>query len=346
MRAIRHLAFDVTEVSQVGQVRRAAAVIADELGLDAVAAGRVALVATELGSNLVKHAKKGRLMVAPVKGDNGQDMVELLSVDHGPGIADLSACMVDGFSTGGTPGTGLGAIRRLSDEFEAFSLAPHGTVMMARVGARTGSGMEPAPYVAKASGFSVGAVNLALEGESISGDAWAIEIDGARAALMVADGLGHGPSAAEASQAAVGLFQKVPFEGPSKVLEQVHQALRSTRGAAVAMADVDMNRQAVSFCGVGNIAGRLISGVQDRSLASQHGTAGVQIRRLQDVPYDWPAHGLLIMHSDGLTARWHLEDNPALLRQHPTVVAAWLLRDHSRGRDDATIVVLKWRSAA
>lgn len=342
----RHIAFDVHEVSQVGQVRRAAALVADQVGLDEVAAGRVALVATELGNNLVRHAKKGRVLMAPVKADNGQEMVELLSLDHGPGIADLSACMVDGYSTGGTPGTGLGAVRRLSDEFEVFSLMPHGTVIMARIGTRVGAGLAPPPHVTQPSGFAVGAVTLALEGESVSGDAWAIQVEGSRAALVVADGLGHGPDAAEASHAAIAKFRQMPFEAPSKVLEHIHQTLRSTRGAAVAMADVDLSRQAVSYCGVGNVAGRLISGVSDRSLASQHGTAGVQIRRLQDVPYDWPAHGMLVMHSDGLTARWTLEATPALLRQHPTVVAAWLLRDHSRGRDDATVVVLKWRSAA
>ena len=346
MSVARHLTFEVNEASQVGQVRRAAAHMADEMGLDLVAAGRVALVATELGTNLVRHARRGRLLVAPVVGDNGLPMLEFLSLDQGPGIADLAACMADGYSTGGTPGTGLGAVRRLADEFDAFSTMPHGTVIMARVGVRPGLGASTVmPPAAKAQ-FVVGAVNLAFPGEIVSGDAWAFAADGQRAALLVADGLGHGPEAAEASHEAVRVFRVAPFDAPGKVIDQVHQALRTTRGAAVALANVDLIARKVLFCGVGNIAGRLISGVEDRSMASQHGTAGVQIRRVTDLAYDWPAHGLLIMHSDGLTARWDVKGASALLRQHPTVVAAWLMRDHCRGRDDATVVVVKWRGAS
>jgi anti-sigma regulatory factor (Ser/Thr protein kinase) len=346
MRPACHVAFDVHEASQVGEVRRAAVRIAEGVGFDESAAGRVALVVTELGNNLVRHAQRGRLLIAAVQNDAGALVVEVLSLDHGPGIANVDACMSDGYSTGGTPGTGLGAVRRLSDEFDMFSMKPAGTVILSRVAARLDLNQGAAPtLVASDTEFSVAAVALAAPGEFVCGDAWSVVRDGARAALLVADGLGHGPYAAEASVAAIDVFADIALDGPSEVLEKVHNALRSTRGAAVAMAEIDRTSNVLKFCGAGNIVGRLISGVEDRSLLSQHGTAGVQIGRLQDMRYDWPLHSILVMHSDGLTTRWKLEGAVEILQHHPAVIAGWLLRDHCRGRDDATVVVLKRRSA-
>jgi len=334
-----HESFEISDTSQVGAARRAAVKLAEDLGFDEVAKGRVALIATELGNNLVRHAKQGRMLLGVVEGLNGKSVVELLSVDSGPGVADLEACLVDGYSTGGTPGTGLGAVRRLSDEFDAFSTVPAGTVVLARVAATTAAGSA---FLSKPrSEFDVGAVALPARGETVCGDAWSVVRDGRRLALLVADGLGHGPFAREAAVAAVDEFENASFQGPSEVLGRVHEQLRSTRGAAVAVAQLDRDSNEFAFAGAGNIAGRLISGVVDRSLVSQHGTAGIQIRSLRDVSYPWTEHALLVMHSDGLTTRWSIEESKHLLQRHPSVIAAWLIRDHARGRDDVTVVVLR-----
>jgi serine/threonine protein phosphatase PrpC len=187
----------------------------------------------------------------------------------------------------------------------------------------------------------VGGVALCATGETVCGDAWGVVENGSVASLLVADGLGHGPEASEAAQAAVSEFAAASADSPSRILELVHQRLKPTRGAAVALARLDRNDNSLLFSGIGNIVGRLLSGVDDRTMMSQHGTAGVQIRSLRDMRYDWPDHALLVMHSDGLVTRWNLADAPGLLRRHPTVVAAWLLRDHRRGADDVTVVVLK-----
>lgn len=340
-----HVAFDVHEASQVGEVRRAAVRIAEGAGFDDTAAGRVALVATELGNNLVRHARGGQLLVAAVCNDAGTLVVELVSLDKGPGIANLAACMSDGYSTGGTPGTGLGAVRRLSDEFDMFSLVPAGTVILSRIAARPASRQGAAPAASPvASAFCVGALAVAAPGELVCGDAWSMVQEDQRAALIVADGLGHGPFAADASMAAIDIFARNPFAGPTSVLEKAHATLVSTRGAAVAIAEVDRDTNAVRFAGAGNVVGRLLSGIEDRSLLSQHGTVGAQIGRLQETRYEWPAHAILVMHSDGLTTRWKLEGAVQILQHHPTVIAGWLLRDHCRGRDDATVVVLKRRN--
>jgi anti-sigma regulatory factor (Ser/Thr protein kinase) len=336
-----HVSFHVSDSSQVGEARRAAVQRAESLSLDSVATGRIALIATELGNNLVQHAQGGRLLLGVVQGSQGTDVVELLSIDRGPGVNDLDACLQDGYSTGGTPGTGLGAVRRLADEFDAFSAIPSGTVILARVGAKPKNGS--AINRTAGSGFDVGAVALAAPGEAVCGDAWSVVRDGRRLALLVADGLGHGPIARQAAIAAVDEFEIDTFRGPSAVLLRVHEGLRATRGAAVAMAQLDRDDDEIIFSGAGNISGRLISGVGDRSLMSQNGTAGVQVRSLRDVRYSWPDHALLVMHSDGLTTRWSVDKAHGLLQRHPSVIAAWLVKDHTRGPDDVTVVVLKRR---
>jgi anti-sigma regulatory factor (Ser/Thr protein kinase) len=343
MIAPTHRSFTVQDPSQVGEVRRAAVGLAQELGFDQTACGRVALVATELGTNLARHARNGQLLLAAVSSGAASAMVELLSLDQGPGIANFAKCLADGYSTLGTSGTGLGAVRRLSAEFDAFSHVSSGTVLLARIAASREVGSTPVA-IATASAFCVGAVAVCAPGESVCGDTWELVQDGANAAVIMADGLGHGPLAAEAARAATTVFRRHAGGLPSQVLGQVHLGLKSTRGAAVAMARLDRQEGSMVFCGAGNITSRLISGVEDRTLISQNGTAGLQIRALQDVRYDWPAHALLIMHSDGITTRWHLGDVPGLLQHHPSVVAAWILRDHLRGRDDATVVVVRRQS--
>lgn len=334
-----HRAFDVHEPSQVGEVRREAVALAASLGFDDVAAGRVALVATELGTNLVKHARQGRLLLGAVAGDDGAPQVELLSLDHGPGMPDVARSMADGYSTSGTMGGGLGAVRRLAQVFDVYSRVPDGTVIAARLDARSGapSGVRPA------SGLEIGAVMLCAPGETVCGDAWALVHEGERVTLLVADGLGHGPVAAEAAQAAVQGFARHSDLGPAALIERLHPALRSTRGAAVAVAQADLAARRIAYAGAGNIVGRVLSAVDDRSLMSHHGTVGLAVRRMQDLHYDWPPHAVLVMHSDGITTRWDLSDDASLLQHHPSVVAGWLLRSHCRGRDDATAVVIRPR---
>lgn len=329
-----HRVFAITEASQVGEARRVAAVLAAEQGFDETAAGRLALVVNELGSNLVRHAKKGRLLIG--RGGDADDGLDVLSIDEGPGMADVNACLRDGYSTGGTPGTGLGAVKRLADRFSIFSQPGRGTLISARMRAK------PAAREAAKPRFLIGAVAMAAPGETVCGDAWAVRESGASISVIVADGLGHGPLAAEAGDAACELFATAAGT-PAQVLERAHMVLRSTRGAAVAMAVLDGAAGSVKFGGAGNIAGRVMSGIEDKSLMSQHGTVGVQVRKLTDVDYPWPAHSILVLHSDGIATRWTLGDATGLLQCDPVLIAAWLMRDHNRGRDDATAVVIRRR---
>lgn len=325
-----HAVFPMEDASCVGEARRHAAQLAHECGLDEVRTGALALVVTELATNLLRHAKQGRLLLAmrPARGE-----VEVIAIDHGPGIADVERSLGDGFSTGGTPGTGLGAVRRLAQDFDLHSSVPEGTVIVARVRADG----PPPPE----SAFCIAAVSLAAPGERVCGDGCVFALDGERASLLVADGLGHGPDAAEAARAAIAVFMEDPLREPRDQLREVHAGLRNTRGAAVMMLDADAAAGSVRSAGAGNVVGRLVSGTSDRSILSQHGTAGVTIRRPEEVSTPWPPHALLLVCSDGLETRWKPETLTPVLGRDPALAAALLLRDHCRGRDDATVAVLR-----
>ncbi len=331
-----YLDIAVTESTQVGEARRAATRLATDQGLDETVVGRIAIVVTELGNNLWRHAAHGRLLIGCRTAEHGCQL-EVISIDRGPGMADIARCLRDGYSTGGTPGTGLGAVQRLSTDFSAFSAVGKGTVIVSRTWAPAGSAAGvplPRPRFAHAG------ICLAAPGESVAGDAWDIRIDDGRASVVVADGLGHGPVAAEAADEALRAFAGLRGS-PAAILEGAHPLMRGTRGAAVTVADADAKAGQITYAGAGNISGRVISGIEDRSLVAQHGTLGVQIRKLQDVTTPWPEHALLILHSDGLATRWNLKDVGGLLQCDPAVVAGWLLRDHARGHDDVTVVVLR-----
>ncbi len=335
-----HHVFDVTEPSQVGEARRRSLLLAERLEFDEEDCGRLALVVTELGTNLVRHASGGRLLVAVRAGPAG-DGIEVLSVDSGPGMPDVEHCLRDGVTTSSTPGTGLGAVRRLSDEFAAFSAAPGGTVLLARVFRRRGVVRGGAVQR-----FSHGAVSVPAAGETRCGDAWTIEQRGGRASVLVVDGLGHGPAAETAAQACLAAFAAAPFDVPSDALVRAHAAARGTRGASAAIVQLDADARSITFCGAGNITARLTSGIGDRSFLCQHGTLGLQLAPLQDVSATWPDHALLVMHSDGLTGRWDLRKTPGLLQRDPALIAAWLIRDHIGGRDDATVIVVRATAGA
>lgn len=329
----------VTEASGAGEARRRVQYLAASLGLDETDAGRAALVATELAGNLVKHAARGGHLLAQAAQWSGGAGVEILSLDAGPGMANVARCLRDGYSTAGSPGTGMGAVSRMADEFDVHSAAGVGTVLAARVWA---GGRRDAP----AAGPALAGISLPKPGQEVCGDAWAAAERDGRTVVLVADGLGHGPDAAAASREAVRAFGSAPGSDPVELLERVHGALRSTRGAAAAVAVVDREARTLRFAGVGNIAASVLAGGESRSMVSLGGIVGHEARRIQAFDYAFPAGALLVLHSDGLGSRWTLDRYPGLAARDPLVVAGVLFRDFVRGSDDATVVAVRDTPAA
>ncbi|MEU9382308.1 ATP-binding SpoIIE family protein phosphatase [Streptomyces sp. NPDC048279] len=322
--------------------RAAAATLARRLGLTSHRCAEVALAVTEAATNLQRHAVDGALLLRVVRSE-GEAGVEFLTIDSGPGMADVPAALSDGTSSAGTLGIGLGAVSRLSDHFDLHSVPGRGTVMTARFWPRTADGRAvltrpPAP--------SAAGVTRPISGESVCGDAWAVRTVAAGSEppvvlVMLCDGLGHGPLAARAGQAAVKAFHEARDPSPEGVLNTVHPALRGTRGGAVAVARIEPGPGRVLYCGIGNISGFLIGDGPRRALLSAPGIVGAHMRRLRTFEEPLPDHGALVMHSDGLTERWDHAALPGLLGHSPLVVAGHLLREAGVRRDDASVVVVK-----
>ena len=311
-------------------VRRAADELARHAGFADTRAGQTSLIVTELATNILKHAQRGEILLTQCRAGSRRG-VEVLAVDWGAGFRNVDAALSDGYSSAGTLGQGLGAVRRIADEFEVFSQATKGAVVFARIWVDAGAPDRPA--------FQVGGISIAKTGEVMCGDQWSAEVGRHHAAMIVADGLGHGPIAAEASIAAINVFERDPMRSPTATLEEVHQALRPTRGAAVGIAAIEFERDIAVFAGLGNITAAIVSGSVRRSLVSQNGTAGHVARRLQEFTYPMPPASALVLHSDGLTTHWDPGGNQDLWLRHPSIIAGALYRDCSRRRDDVTVVV-------
>jgi anti-sigma regulatory factor (Ser/Thr protein kinase) len=322
----------LADSSQAGHARRKALALASLMDFGELRRGQLAIVVTEAAANIAAHAERGELLLVPwrFRDDAG---IDVLALDNGKGIADVGQSLEDGYSTAGSAGQGLGAISRLANALQIYSASGIGTALLARVVRESSTADQ------SASDYAVGAVSLAVSGETQCGDAWSVDFTPNRSIYIVADGLGHGPFAAEAAREAVRVFQEGPHLSPVRILTDAHLALAKTRGAAVAIAEILHDKAVVNYAGVGNISGSIYDGRKTRSMVSMNGTLGHSIGRMQDFSYSWEKSSSLIMHSDGLATRWNMDQYPGLAGRHPALLAGVLYRDFCRKRDDVTILI-------
>jgi hypothetical protein len=255
-------------------------------------------------------------------------------VDKGPGIPDIGRALSDGPLASGSLGSGLGTIRRIPDSFELYSAPGIGTVISVEFWRAdvVRAGQHP---------IEIGVVSEPIRGEDVCGDGWAVRPSADGAMLLVVDGLGHGIFAAEAAREAERIFAVSKEPSLKGILDDIHNALKKTRGAAVGIARIDSGKGLLTFVGAGNVAASIVSKGQSRSMTSYNGTVGLQMERAQEFTYPWNPGSIFVMHSDGLMSRWDLERYPGVWNKPPNVVAALLHRDFDRGRDDITVLVAK-----
>lgn len=368
--------FEIVDPSQVSYARRGIGELAQSVGFSETLLGRLAIIVTECATNQLKHAERGELLVRtlseivpPGSAHTPRHGVELIAIDNGPGIHDLHACFVDGYTTAGSPGNGMGAIQRLADELDIWSAPGLGTLSRVVVWVDE---TPPATGVKAADNdapIEFGAINLPLPSELLCGDAWSCGYADGEFTVMVADGLGHGPLANTAAVAATQTFAQMGESGVEQIVVASHEALRATRGAALGVARIPTgavtdnaadnavdnaaagkaasnaagNAATARFCGIGNIAASVWTPHGHRHLVSHAGIVGHQMHKAQAFQVDWPHGALLILHSDGLATRWDLSRYPGLSLRHPALVAAALYRDYARGRDDITVFVARVR---
>jgi anti-sigma regulatory factor (Ser/Thr protein kinase) len=324
--------FTVTDITMVAEARRAVVAWTAKAGLAEPAQGRVALVVTEMATNVARHGGGGSILLRSLISGR-RHAVDIVAVDRGPGMADVGKCLRDGYSTGGTRGEGLGAIARKADLFDIWSQPGQGVALLARIG----DVAAEQPFES----LAIGAVNVPFDHLPVSGDAWAVHDQVDATTLCVADGLGHGPDAHDAAQEAMRVFRQHPGAFPEEVLKAQHEAMITTRGAAVSICRVPRDGGAVRYASIGNIAGAIVTQEVRRGMLCHNGIIGHQVSLIAGNDYPHPDGSLIVIHSDGLTTNWNFSDYPGLALRHPAIIAAVLWRDHSRGRDDTCVLVVR-----
>lgn len=323
------LVFDVAESSQIGEARREIIKLAHSLGFTEHEEAKLGLVYTELATNLIKHTPHGGKIIAQGVSEGDNSGIELFSLDSGGGM-DVQKCLADGYSSTGTMGTGLGAVRRNSDSFSIYSEPLVGSAVQVRIW------KKPRPAVEK---YQAG-LTVPKKGEILSGDKWCIVSSDTTIHCLLVDGLGHGVEASDASKLAVKRFKENLHKAPNAVLNIIHTSLRGTRGAVGAVAKIDLENSRLFYCGLGNIAALVANENKRKHLTSLNGTLGYEARKFLEVTEQWGPNSILIMHSDGLSSKT-FEDIYTIANEPAAIIAPWLYQKHSKGNDDSTVLVCK-----
>ncbi len=310
------------------------------LGFSAEKIGKLQIVAAEMALNLLKFGERNREFLWKAFQYKGEAGIEILTLDKGPGIRSISQAMEDGFSTSGTAGEGLGAIQRQSDFLEIYSIPGQGTVVLSRI-------FVNANFPQKDQPFNIAALSVAKPNETLCGDGYFIDYRPEKEVfkILLLDGLGHGPGAHEAAQAAIEIYAGLTDCSPQQALKEIHEQIKRTRGAVGMALKFNFKNDMLSCCGVGNIAGKLMGYTSVKHFPSSNGIIGhVMSSRNQDQEIQWEKNHLLVLHSDGLISRWDLSKYLQVQKYDPAILAACLYRDYNRGNDDTSIIISKYPS--
>ncbi len=326
--------YRIDDPTQIGEARRCALSLCRGFDASEVRQGRINIVITELGTNIIKYAPGGMIVlrVFSCEGDAG---IEILALDKGAGFADVSLALNDGYTTGTSPGTGLGAVKRLSDDFDIYSRPVGGTGVLSIIYMQDPDQRSPKHE------FVSGGVLVPIANEDVSGDGWGVRHSERGVKVIMVDGLGHGPEAHAASDAALRIFNSASDVPQELLLSSVHKNLRATRGAAVFLASYSLATAKIDFVGAGNIRAFVQGEGKAKTLISQNGTAGVQMRTTRVMSESWDGSGFLVFHSDGLKSHWDLSAYPGIAGLHPALAAGLFYRDHNRNTDDSSVLVIK-----
>ncbi len=330
-----HRSYPLTDRSYISIVKREVRALVTKLGFSTTKVGEVDIILAELASNLVKYAREGEILVRPMfSADNAG--LELISVDSGPGMTDINRMMTDGVSTGGSLGQGLGAVKRLADLFQLYSLPTRGTVALVRVYQKSN-----APVPASSLG-DVQCVIVPKVGETACGDSAYAQLTPTALTLFLGDGLGHGASAQQAVRLANQTMERQRERSPALWLTAIHRAAIGTRGLVGTGAVFDFSSRKWKICGVGNIKTQLNGMLQVKNYIPQNGILGYNLpRKLTEYELPYEPGQCLVMASDGIRNRWNPNRYPNISRYSSTVMAAAIYKEFARQTDDMSVMVAR-----
>lgn len=330
-----HLVLKATERSYLALLKREIHILAISAGFSERKVGEIDIVVAELGTNLVNHGGGGKMLVKLIM-DNDMPGIEIISLDTGVGMADVNRMMTDGVSSKNTLGQGLGAIKRLSDSFQIYSLQNWGTVTLVRFF------KEELPLHRKKELFDIRSVLVPKTGEVKCGDGFYSRINKDRVILFLGDGLGHGIHAEEAVLAAIDSIKNSYSSDPVEIIRGMHADVKKTRGLVGTVAVFDIKARTWSICGVGNILTKINSHANQLGFLPYNGIIGLNIpSSLKERTFAYEPGQYLVMCSDGIKSRFDLNKHTAVQRYDPTIMAASIINEFNRHTDDVGVVVCK-----
>ncbi len=334
MHAPLHQILEIRHASCVSAARSAAQAAAATLGFAQEACQEIAIVMTELATNLIKHARGGTLTMMSLS-EKARVGLQIESLDHGPGFIDIEQALTDRFSTAGSRGTGLGAVNRLMDELNIRSSRGEGAQIVCRKWIRAHR------QSTRACPLDVGVATRPRRINEPNGDAFVVKRWAESVLVAVIDGLGHGQFAHHAAQAArhyVEGHYDMPLD---LIFKGAGRACRATRGVVMALARFDWGSGLLAFGALGNIEARVFSASAPFRFAMRRGVIGMSTSHVPVTETPWPADNILVLHSDGLHSRWDWKDFPCAAEQPAQHLAQDLLRSQSNEDDDATVIVVR-----
>jgi phosphoserine phosphatase RsbX len=193
--------------------------------------------------------------------------------------------------------------------------------------------------------LELGWAGTGLEPES--GDVHVVaEFDGG-VLVGVIDGLGHGYEAAVAAHAAARVLAAFAGEPLATLVERCHEALRRTRGAVMSLASFDGRDASMTWAGIGNVEGVLVPADGDparrrETILLRGGIVGYQLPSVRPATLSLAAGDTLVLATDGIHHGFLAEPTP---QGSPQEAADEILARHSRGSDDALVLVARWVGA-
>jgi anti-sigma regulatory factor (Ser/Thr protein kinase) len=330
-----HRSYPVVDRSYVSIIKRDVRALAIGLGFDGVQIGEMEIIVAELTSNLIKYAQAGELLVR-VMSEATNVGIELISADNGPGIVDTSQMMIDGVSTTRSLGQGLGAIGRLADLFQLYSLPGRVTIGLVRLWLKPPSEPLITP-AAIAQALLVSKVD-----ETPCGDGFYCKLTTNSLRIFLGDGLGHGLPAYKAVEQATRAMAQQRDNSPAAWLNAIHRVAIGTRGLVGTAAIFSFANRKWTVCGVGNIRTQLWGKSYSKSYAAQNGILGYNMPRvLQECELPYEPGQCLIMASDGIHTRWNPARYPNVSRYDPMVLAAAIYKEYGRHTDDMSVAVAR-----
>lgn len=345
------LILEIDSEADAGVCRRKSVSLAGSLGFDEVKTGEVAILVSELVTNVLKHGGgKGRIMICQLLSDDNRKAIEIWCCDSGNGIPDVENAMRDGFTGKESLGIGLGTIRRFSDIFEVNptekdSINDSYTNALSNYKhcIRIVKWVPENRWLGTNRSLITGAVSRCKPGETLNGDTYLIShLSSVKTMAAIIDGLGHGKEAHMASniiKEQLLLKSDLPLD---ELIKYIHQAARGTRGAVIGLVFINIEASKLYFVGIGNIEGFIISSTGKKSLISFGGILGHNIRTPHIFEFPFNGGDSVCLFSDGINTRWNTDE--INWNEHPQKNADFLINNYSRPNDDSTVLIINHTS--